>query len=232
VTRARASISVRGFTLLETMLALALIASLLGAMLLFLDHVLDARSRGLSVSARERMISWCFDELERDLLAVVATGFSGKSTQLTLQTRRLGSPGSADRLQLRRDLADRSYRFESASGLVTVEQGVGGGVHTAIPAGASVHRVRFRFHDGKSWVDRFDAGLAGALPRAVEIAVWYEPWEDAARAEEPGEIGTDDAEWADAKTATPVDEEDVPPPDRIRVFAVAWEAPRGEEELP
>jgi prepilin-type N-terminal cleavage/methylation domain-containing protein len=35
--------------------------------------------------------------------------------------------------------------------------------------------LRFRYHDGGEWVDQYDSLDARALPRAVEVAIWFTP---------------------------------------------------------
>ncbi len=41
------------------------------------------------------------------------------------------------------------------------------------PITRRIEHLRFRYHDGQQWVDSFDSSASGALPVAIEIAVWF-----------------------------------------------------------
>ena len=98
--------------------------------------------------------------------------------------------------------------------------------------------VRFRYHDGTRWRESFDSQDAGRLPAAVEVAIWYQPWQpedeelDAMAAEDPAGFDTLDPDdpFAADRLDDPLSDdflgepdfgdEEPPPPDRFRVIAI------------
>ena len=98
--------------------------------------------------------------------------------------------------------------------------------------GGSVYKVRFRYHDGTSWLDTFDSRSYGRLPLAVEIAIWFEPWpgEEPVSQDEPDdELGGSDRLTFDAidtfderefAEQSDMDLYSEPKPDRIRVIVI------------
>jgi hypothetical protein len=73
-----------------------------------------------------------------------------------------------------------------------------------------VERVRFRYFDGREWLEKFDSAATGELPVAIEASLWF------------GE--------APAASDPPEPEEAPRAPDRTRVMVVpdgpvaAWKA--------
>jgi hypothetical protein len=58
--------------------------------------------------------------------------------------------------------------------------------------------LRLRYYDGERWSASFDSGAAGALPVAVEVAVWFGPPGPREEADEAGG-GTEAAESPEKK---------------------------------
>ena len=93
-----------------------------------------------------------------------------------------------------------------------------GGASSTLPASVRALHVRFLGEDG--WTDSFDSLAAGALPRAVEVSIWFgAPVSD--------EAGASDAEASEPMPARAGGDEtaeslvdSLGPPDRQRVFAV------------
>ena len=89
---------------------------------------------------------------------------------------------------------------------------------STLPASVRALHVRFLGEDG--WTDSFDSLAAGALPRAVEVSIWFgAPVSD--------EAGASDAEASEPTPARAGGDEaaeslvdSLGPPDRQRVFAV------------
>lgn len=268
----------RAFTLLEMLIALALTMALLAAMFTFLWDLLATRRRIIDETTRRRAVDTLVEQVERDLLTAVVgdrvrgSGVAGDATSLRILSRAVpvrlaGQRGNAGFLDLERS----SYRFEASSGALTARRDVvrSGGENTgerradaASPLGGTVHRVRFRYHDGRSWVESFDSLRAGRFPLAIEIAVWYdasaaetlaadsgsafgdagEPVTPAERLTFDPEAGFDERAFAIESDLDLVDE---PLPDRVRVICLgdaideseagAADAPvetPGSEELP
>jgi len=171
----------RAFTLLETMLALALVVLLSGAVFSFLLSLGERRKGFEGESRQRRAMMTVLSRMNGDLSSAIAgdpalgAGVSGSATSLRVLTRGVDLD-AAIRGEARgeSDLLACVYSFEN--GAITVSRrAVGaGGAPEAGPAPAcdGVRRLRFRFYDGRGWADRFDSAGAGRLPRAVEVRVW------------------------------------------------------------
>lgn len=217
------------FTLVEVLLALALAAMLLGGVAAYLWQVREGRDRLARISARIGETGVLVESLEQDLLGVVArapglgSGVRGTSTGLRLATRGVwfeiaGTgesevPGDRARSHATMgegDLQASEYTFDADAKRVlgrrwSLEPGRSPPPMQVIAEG--VRRVRFRYHDGREWLDQFDstgprpAAAAGdgeeGLPVAIEVAVWFE---ETVPGREPPE------RW--------------PEPDRLRVMSV------------
>lgn len=168
-------------TLLEVMLALALLVVLSAGVMGFFFQITARRDQLVRLASQQRDISLLFDRVESSLLAAVAVspdgsaGIKGGATSLTITTR-----GVAPALGEEAGLADActtTFAFsESAaecSQTVTGAGGASGSVSERVLR--LVERMRFRYSDGKKWSSTFDSIEAGGLPVAVEVSVWFEP---------------------------------------------------------
>ena len=239
----------RGFTLLEMLIAIGLLLVLVGSMFAFLFDMLSARARALETAGRQLAATTLIDALEADLLtclvgdAEVGSGIEGDNQRLRVLTRgvagTLAERGAADPAVLG-DLQVTEYRHDARTGRIEAKTSPG----TFEPLGGSVHRVRFRYHDGQGWQDTFDSLDADRLPVAVEILVWFLPWpgEEAAlatAAPPPGAVaerrtfdasgGFDELAFARASDLERFDE---PAPDRFRVIAIPDARPGDESPEP
>ena len=196
-----------GFTLIEVMLALALIGLLVSAMMSFLWSLSDRQARlGHSV-AEAQATDALLDRLEGDLLAAIAgdaklgAGFQGQATQLRLLSRGVDvADGGAG------DLQESVYVFSGATlALSRRPLGVGGDDVPAepYPLLSRLSRVRFRYFDGRTWKPDFDSAAAGRFPAAIEVDVWRA---GRAPAAESARSGGAEGAW--------------PEPDRSRVIVV------------
>ncbi len=232
----------RAFTLLEMLIAIALTIALLAAMFSFFWDLLATRQQIIEETSRRRAVDTLIEGLERDLLTAVAgdavfgAGVAGDDSAIRILSRgvparlaeRPGGLGFAD-------LERAEYRFDEAGRTlsarrVAVRGGEAGPAPGFAPLGGNVHRVRFRYHDGRAWVDSFDSLRAAALPRAVEVAIWFDapPGETLADqfAEPPARAerltfgpdgGFDERAFAIESDLELLDE---PRPDRVRVIGV------------
>lgn len=232
----------RAFTLFEVLVAIGLIGVLAGALAIFVD---DLATTGRVVARANERVRGCdalFAAVEGALQTAVAdggargAGVSGTATSLRVLSSRTEAAGGTARQISEHAFAPLAVtEVRDSAGLVSLGRA---GLSTVLPA--SLARVRFRYHDGKGWTDAFDSLQVGALPRAVEVSVWFAA-SDAAGGEAPNgdaqaEGESDDlagnAAATDPTTRDPEDgvEEDLPPADRVRVFAVPDAA--GEEPAP
>ena len=235
----------RGLSLVELLIAIALLIALFGSMFGFLFNTLQKREWLNERVDRQRAVSTLIEQLERDLTSVVAahggeTGLRGTASSLTVLSRGVdaGTAPTAGAGVLFGDLVRTSYTFDEGRGVTFERMPVSSRRATETTTlGETVARVRFRYHDGSDWQDRFDCMTAGGLPRAVEIAVWYLGTEDE---DEAGDIEAFESQLYDKRTRDrgpsrdrmamesddDVDDREPDPlPDRIRVIAVPDSAP-------
>lgn len=171
----------KAFTLLETLLALALILVLCAAVFAFL-LALGERRKGIeSAGERRHALQTVLSRMSADLAGAIAgdaslgAGVVGTGRSFRVLTRSVdldaamrGAPESSA------DLLACEYRFEGGQ-IVASRRAVGA---DGVPeprverACDGVRLVRLRYHDGRSWSDAFDSAAAGHLPRAVEVRVW------------------------------------------------------------
>jgi prepilin-type N-terminal cleavage/methylation domain-containing protein len=229
----------RGFTLLEVLISIALIAALLGSMFAFLFDMLSSRDRALAATARRLAASTLIEHLEAGVMTclvgdgALGAGIDGDSTRLRLAGRgvaaRLAERGTGDPAVLG-DLQVAEYRFDEGSHTIQarwVEPGEpqeaagDGGFETLGPA----WKVRFRYRDSTGWRDSFDSLAEGRLPLAVEVAVWFQPWPGEA-AEPPARLTFDTAGGFDAAASGE------PRPDRFRVILVPDASAEGQPAPP
>jgi prepilin-type N-terminal cleavage/methylation domain-containing protein len=247
--RVHARANFRGFSLLEVLIALALLTAMMGTMFAFFWEMLSTRERILDFTAENRGAGMLIDRLQRDLQtcvvgdAALGAGVQGDETNLRLLTRSVPvrlveeteAPGPFC------DIETAIYRFTAGSGRIELGRtlaapGASSAGGNLSPIAEGVFKVRFRYHDGTMWRSEFDSLEADRLPQAIEVAVWYDPWpsalldmeRDAAEAEvSPDDDALDEEPWFDGgfderAFAEASDDEfnDDPPPDRIRVIII------------
>lgn len=162
----------RGFTLIEVVVAIALLAALLGGLYAFVDGLRSnakvADERAGQVASSEALL----DEIENAMATTYVAGRDGAA----------GVAGEASSLSVR----GRGWGFdENASDVVGCDVRVGGnGVEARrVVSGKTrewetiggVVRVALRYHSGSEWVTTFDSARAGRLPSAIEVSMWFGP---------------------------------------------------------
>lgn len=218
----------RGFSLLETLLALALLVSLSGVLLSLVESIAVRRDRALVRADRGELGQLIIDRLESDLMTalvgggVTGTGLRGDETSIRVLSRGVVVGVAVDPADEHpvRDATVTELRFDARAGGVRARRAdpMGGRSDTSL-LGPGIVRMRLRYHDGVAWRERFDSVAAGGLPKAVEIALWFgvAPEADpdrpglAARGGDQGGALDDEAGPEDAEG---------PPPDRRRVIAL------------
>jgi len=217
-----------GFTLIEVILAIALTMVIAGAAMSLATTLLERRDQINDAAVRDRGVAILMDQVEQDLMGVVAggnggSGFVGTSHEVTLRVR-----GVTLRHE---DLIEARYRFVTSGdgalkpGRVIARRGVSGTEETLADG---VALMRLRYHDGVSWVASYDSSSKRELPWAVEIAVWLgDPAEfadDAAGGGVDGDVmDNGDARDRDEGASVGGDlgaDVIVRPPDRVRVILV------------
>jgi len=160
----------RSFTLIEVLIAVALLVALSGAMGTFAYNLLRSRDRIMTQARSEAGVGLLMDRLEHDLTWCIA----GNSKDGP------GIKGSAGRVEiLRRDVKlldgqvavgvtrKAQYRHEGDTVFARADDGPDEIVASGIK------QLRLRYHDGREWQREFDSGQAGTLPVAIAIAVWF-----------------------------------------------------------
>ena len=230
----------RGFTLLEVLVAIALISMLLGSLFAFLHDLLQSRSRALDYTAHQLAAATLIGRVEAELASCLVgddnsgPGVKGDAASLSILSRGVAVHLAEDGLEsgVLGDLQQSEYRFVDEAGEIEVRRMT----PWAQPAPdfvsvGPVYRLRFRFHDGTAWSDTFDSLEAGRLPQAVEVAVWYHPWPGAQETQPEAPPGAGAAErltfdttggFDDAAFArqSDLDSFDEPRPDRFRVIVI------------
>lgn len=228
----------RAFTLMEVLLAVALVLLLSGAVYGFLWNLLSDRDRLGDAAAEGVAANALIERLEADLLGSLAgvagrPGIRGTTSSIAILSRRVSfAGGSADGAS--GDLHGAEIVFDAGAGVVRARAWAGlepGGTLEDVALG--VQRLRFRYFDGRDWKAEFDSAEAGELPAAVEVAIWFgepTPPDGAAAAELAGMDtpdgngrgngrGSGDGEAAAGESTGDV----VTParqPDRVRVIVV------------
>ena len=218
----------RAFTLMEVMLAIALILVLSGAVYGFLWNLLGQRERVAVAVADSQAAGVIIERLEADLMGAVASGrggagIVGDGSSLKVLSRCVTVPMAAGaRLG---DLAGSEIAFNRFTGVVRARRiGPDGTAAEWEDVSDHVQRLRLRYFDGRRWRATFDSAAGAELPAAIEVALWFgEPLERAETEEElaaagagppPSGAGADGAEEAVPHV--------VPTwaPDRVRVIVV------------
>lgn len=162
----------RGFSLIEVILAIALTMVIAGSAVALATTLLERRAQIDEAVVRDRGVAILMDQVEQDLMGVVAgtgrmSGFVGTGREVTLRVR-----GVSLRHE---DLIEARYRFVASGegslkpGRVVARRGASGTEETLADG---VALMRLRYHDGVSWVEAFDSASKGELPWAIEIGIW------------------------------------------------------------
>lgn len=168
---------VRGFTLLEITLVIGLVVILAGGIFGFIFDLIETRERLATESTRARDASRLMDLIEHAAMTTsVDTGWgpgvSGDAESLTLAAMALmlDEEGLAPTrvLRLRHDATARTIVADITS------DRAGSGRGERIDLVTRVERVRFRYLVGRGWTDSFNSQTSGSLPRAIEVAVWFD----------------------------------------------------------
>ena len=224
----------RGFTLAETLVAIAVLSALVGAVFGFMGGLAQRRDTLERMTEDAAAGDSLFRNLEGDIATCVAgapgagAGIAGDAQSLRLLSR----SGLIDPAVEGIELVRAEYRFDAAGRSVTVVRrgargGAGGGSEVV---SRRVGLLRFRYLTAGQWRERFDSAAAGGLPVAIELAVWFgaeapapatpadEDAPDEALGEAPG--ATEELEPAPMPTGEP---------DRVRTFIVP-DGPTGSWE--
>lgn len=229
-----------GFTLLEVMLAIALALALSGGMFAFMNNLMLRRDQAIEYVTQSQASGAIIERLETDLFAALVAagdgaGIDGGANRIRVLTRGVTPPMLGDLASVPLgDLQGSEFVFDPSTHELR-----GGrfeaGATPKLETIARLDRVRFRYHNGRSWSSSFNSQSAGSLPAAVEIAIWFHTGE---REEPPSELEAmlpedaladpilDELRAEEAERLAMLDEaqerEDRPmsAPDRLRVIVI------------
>ncbi len=228
-----------GFSLLELLLAVAVVVALSASVYSFLFELIGRRARIVEVSDSVGGAAAVFDRLQADLTTAVAyaggigAGIDGASDRVRIVSRGVPAVGGVGDAGggggARGDLVVSELEFDAESGELRGRAWAGlvegGGEFRVIASG--VEAFRLRYHDGRGWRESFDSGSAGRLPAAVEVSMWFGEVEQEEEGVEDDElIGIGGVEAEEFESALPVEalepvmEEEERAPDRRRVIVV------------
>lgn len=166
----------RGFTLLEVLLSLALIAMLSAGVMGFLWDLLGRRDDLNRTLVDTQAGAALLERMESDILCGLAgdqgaAGVKGSSTSLVLLTRGVALPVEGE--SAAGDLQGSEYVFEGRA--LKARRWAGDAAPTGTLESVSPHvqAVRFSYFDGSAWKGSFDSAAADGLPVAIEIALWF-----------------------------------------------------------
>lgn len=238
---------------MEVLVALALLTALMGSLFFFLRNLLETRLRTLEETARSASAALLIERIEADLMTCLVgdsragAGVRGDESSLRILSRavpvHLAERGRDDGVFLA-DLTETEYRFDERARVIegrrrTLAASDEPGASFSL-IGERIARVRFRYHNGRAWLDSFDSLSANALPAAVEVAIWFHPWPNEQRDdeeafdedfllgariddEEPDRLTFDaDRDPFDEDAVLSVEERmtPTPAPDRVRVIVI------------
>lgn len=191
------------FTLLETLLSLAMVVTLLLVMTTVFDDLVDARQRIQRGAMVVEGATSALELLARAADTVVATDGAGDAGVVGDATSLLVTRSGVATSRLSRGDTEVSPLFDKHAielafrgGGLEVRDGDGGAWSTLVP---DVFAIRFQYHDGTAWSDSWNSGAAG-LPVAIECAIWTTPWPEGLRPEWMPDVDQDGEDELDAES--------------------------------
>ena len=200
----------RALTLMEMLVALALILALTVAVGSFAETSREGRDFAISEALRDREVDAMFGRLAEAFSCADASvgGISGGDRGVSIHHRGsvLPAMGSEPKpVDLLADSARYEIRFNEQLQEIFTARSSKNTLTWRIP----VSIVQLRYHNGSSWTDSWS--VAQGLPVAIECKLWYEFDPD------PETIET--AEGTIEADVPTLDESEWPRPDRHRIFA-------------
>ena len=217
--------SARGFSLLETLIALGLIGVLVGTIALFVNQLAGSRAQLRATTGREALATAIFDGLERALMTSIArTGTGAPGIVGTSQTLYIAHDG----VVVSRVFGDvpqsvlepesiLRFEFDASSGETRLRRDDS----SASLPGISLGAVRFRYLSDGRWFDSWDSFASEGLPAAIECSIWWvSPFDETG--DDEGTLESEDVDF-DAFDSSADDRPNDPqsiPPDRLRLMRV------------
>tara|TARA_B100001059_G_scaffold230245_1_gene264194 strand:- start:358 stop:1122 length:765 start_codon:yes stop_codon:yes gene_type:complete len=214
----------RGFSLLETLIALGLIGVLIATIGLFVNQIAGSRTQLRTMTGRDAVATAVFDGLETALMTSIArTGDGSPGITGTSRTVSIAHDGvvvsrifgDMPQAVLEPESTIR-FEFDDATGGTRLRRDASSSSMSETPLGA----VRFRYLSNGEWSSSWDSFESGGLPAAIECSIWWvSPFEDE---RSPDEFESDDLEpdLIGEGAGVITDDLESPPPDRVRLMRV------------
>jgi prepilin-type N-terminal cleavage/methylation domain-containing protein len=166
----------RAFTLIEVLIAIALMLALSAGIFSYISGLLSKRDRLVEATSQQATAATLFEELENDLAttfaadATGAPGVQGEGAWVVVRCRAVGARSGTGAVSDLGDIQGGEMRF--ASGALSARRyGKAPGNLETVATG--IERLRFRYFNGTEWLDSFDSAATGDLPVAIEAALWF-----------------------------------------------------------
>ncbi len=200
----------RALTLMEMLVALALILALTVAVGSFAETYRQGRDFAVSEAIRDREVDAMFGRLAEAFSCADASvgGVSGGDREVVIHHRGSVLPAMGPEPKPEDLLAD-SARYEARFDEQFQEIFTARSSKNTLTWRSTVSIMQLRYHDGSNWTDSWS--VEQGLPFAIECKLWYEfdP--------EPETIET--AEGTIEADVPTLEESEWPRPDRHRIFA-------------
>jgi len=200
----------RALTLMEMLVALALILALTVAVGSFAETYRQGRDFAVSEAIRDREVDAMFGRLAEAFSCADASvgGVSGGDRQVSIHHRGSVLPAMGPESNPK-DLLVDFVRYEARFDEQFQEIFTARSSNNTLTWRSTVSIVQLRYHDGSNWTDSWS--VEQGLPLAIECKLWYEfdP--------EPEAIET--AEGTIEADVPTLEESEWPRPDRHRIFA-------------
>ena len=200
----------RALTLMEMLVALALILALTVAVGSFAKTYRQGRDFAVSEAIRDREVDAMFGRLAEAFSCSDASvgGISGGERFVTIHHRGsvLAAAGPEGKLA---DLLADSTRYEIRLAEQFQEFFVAGSAQSTLTWRSSVSVLQLRYHNGSSWSESWSTEQG--LPVAIECKIWFDF--------DPAPETIETAEGPVEADVPTLEESDWPRPDRHRIFA-------------
>lgn len=169
----------RGLSLIEVLVTIGIVLALGTAMASFVLDLRRSRERSAEAIETQRSAEALLEAIEAALAttvvedAMLGVGLRGGSGRLEVVSRTVAAWRLGDPPRRHLSLEDRERLTVASEGPRRTRIARSGAAGGEGGRGEAPMAVRFRYFDGREWLDAFDSLDAGRLPRAVEVTLWW-----------------------------------------------------------
>lgn len=212
----------RGFTLVEVLAAIALLVLLAAAVMSFLGVLRERQKTVGDAYERQRGLAIVMERMDAEIITCFAddgeghAGIEGSENSLKLGSRGVGIATLG--AQSMRMSSTQISEISLAGDELRMSRSESEGALPQVLRVQKVGKVRFRYHDGKSWLSSFNSRSAKGLPVAIEVSVWFAQSMPAEHSV-GGSAETADGESESTREFSDAGVVEIPP-DRVRIYVV------------